>query len=179
VLVRIYAQRIEIRDLASGALLRTHAKAQRPGTVVLPMAERVFNPSRETRLILRQAGEIGEHASRLCELLFAIEGRVGQRKLWGIVGLMRRYPAHCINAACAQALEQGVYSYKRVLALTEALFAHAMVAIETASSEAPAAGAHALTQQHELIRDAEEYGDLFAHAAATAATINTAPGVQP
>jgi hypothetical protein len=178
VLVRIYAQRIEIRNLASGALLRTHAKAERPGTVVLPQDERVFNPSRETRLILRQASEIGEHASRLCELLFAIEGRVGQRKLWGIVGLMRRYPAHCINAACAQALEQGVYSYKRVLALTEALFAQAMVAIETAASEAPATGAHALTQQHELIRDADEYGDLFAHAA-TAATTNTAPGVQP
>ena len=178
VLVRIFAQRIEIRDLASGALLRTHAKAQRPGTVVLPMDERVFNPSRETRLILRQAGEIGEHASRLCELLFAIEGRVGQRKLWGIVGLARRYPAHCVDAACAQALEQGVYSYKRVLALTEALFAQAMAAIEAESSSAPAAGAHALTQQHELIRDADEYGDLFAHAAATAAT-NTAPGVQP
>ena len=178
VLVRIYAKRIEIRDLASGALLRTHAKAQRPGTVVLPMDERVFNPSRETRLILRQASEIGEHASRLCELLFAIEGRVGQRKLWGIVGLMRRYPAHCINAACAQALEQGVYSYKRVLALTEALFAQAMAAIEAESSSAPAAGAHALTQQHELIRDAEEYGDLFAHAAAATNT-NIAPGVQP
>ena len=174
VLVRIFAQRIEIRDLASGALLRTHAKAQRPGTVVLPMDERVFNPSRETRLILRQASEIGEHASRLCELLFAIEGRVGQRKLWGIVGLARRYPAHCVDAACAQALEQGVYSYKRVLALTEALFAQAMAAIEAASGEAPAAGAHALTQQHELIRDAEEYGDLFAHAATA-----TAPGVQP
>ena len=179
VLVRIYEHRIEIRDLTSGALLRTHAKAQRPGTVVLPMEERVFNPSRETRLILRQAGEIGEHASRLCQLLFAIEGRVGQRKLWGIVGLMRRYPAHCINAACAQALEQGVYSYKRVLALTEAVFAQAMAAIETASTSAPAAGAHALTQQHELIRDAQEYGDLFAHAAAATATINTAPGVQP
>ncbi len=179
VLVRIYAQRIEIRDLTSGGLLRTHAKAQRPGTVVLPMDERVFNPSRETRLILRQASEIGEYASRLCELLFAIEGRVGQRKLWGIVSLARRYPAHCINAACAQALEQGVYSYKRVLALTESIFAQALATIETASSGAPAAGAHALTQQHELIRDAEEYGDLFAHAAATAATNNTAPGVQP
>jgi transposase len=181
VLVRIYAQRIEIRDLASGALLRTHAKAQRPGTVVLPMDERVFNPSRETRLILRQAGEIGEHASRLCELLFAIEGRVGQRKLWGIVGLARRYPAHCVDAACAQALEQGIYSYKRVLALTEALFAQAMAAIEAASSGAPANGSHALTQQHELIRDADEYGDLFAHATATVATAtaNTAPGVQP
>jgi len=123
VLVRIYKQRIEIRDLSSGALLRTHAKAERPGSVVLPQDERVFNPSRETRLILRQASEIGEHAARLCQLLFAIEGRVGQRKLWGIVGLVRRYPAHCINAACAQALEQGIYSYKRVRALTEALFA--------------------------------------------------------
>jgi transposase len=189
VLVRIYAQRIEIRDMHTRALLRTHAKAERPGTVILPMEERVFNPSRETRLILRQAGEIGEHASRLCELLFAIEGRVGQRKLWGIVGLMRRYPAHCINAACAQALEQGVYSYKRVLALTEALFAQAMAAIEATCGEAPAAGAHALTQQHELIRDAEEYSDLFALAAATANTTTTttttnnnttnAPGVQP
>lgn len=178
VLVRIYEHRIEIRDINTTALLRTHAKADRPGSVVLPQDERVFNPSRETRHILRQAGEIGEHAARLCELLFAIEGRVGQRKLWGIVGLMRRYPAHCINAACAQALEQGVYSYKRVLALTEALFAQAMAAIEAAPSEAPAAGVHALTQQHELIRDAQEYGDLFAHAAATAATINTAPGVQ-
>ena len=181
VLVRIYAQRIEIRNLASGALLRTHAKAQRPGTLVLPMDERVFNPSRETRLILRQAGEIGEHASRLCELLFAIEGRVGQRKLWGIVGLARRYPAHCVDAACAQALEHGIYSYKRVLALTEAIFAQAMAAIETASRGAPANGSHTLTQHHELIRDADEYGDLFAHAAATAATAatNTAPGVQP
>jgi hypothetical protein len=184
VLVRIYKQRIEIRCLASGTLLRTHTKAERPGTVVLPMEERVFNPSRETRLILRQASEIGEHASRLCELLFAIEGRVGQRKLWGIVGLARRYPAHCINAACAQALEQGVYSYKRVLALTEERFAQAMAAIEatsSASNSAPATSAHALTQQHALIRDADEYGDLFAHATATAinTAINTAPGVQP
>ena len=184
-LVRIYAQRIEIRDIHTGALLRTHAKAERPGTVVLPMDERVFNPSRETRLILRQAGQIGEHASRLCELLFAIEGRVGQRKLWGIVSLARRYPAHCVDAACAQALEQGVYSYKRVLALTEAIFAQALAAIETASSGAPAAGARTLTQQHELIRDADEYADLFAHAAAVTATTalatttNTAPGIEP
>jgi transposase len=185
VLVRIYAQRIEIRDIHTGALLRTHAKAERPGTVVLPMDERVFNPSRETRLILRQAGQIGEHASRLCELLFAIEGRVGQRKLWGIVSLARRYPAHCVDAACAQALEQGAYSYKRVLALAEAIFAQALAAIETASSGAPAAGARTLTQQHELIRDADEYADLFAHAAAVTATTalatttNTAPGIEP
>jgi hypothetical protein len=174
VLVRIYTQRIEIRELHTGSLLRTHTKAERPGTVVLPQDERVFNPSRETRQILRQAGEIGEHASRLCQLLFAVEGRVGQRKLWGIVGLVRRYPAHCVNAACSQALESGIYSYKRVLALTEAVFAQAVNAIEadsgkTAQASGPAGGAVALlVQQHELIREAHEYGDLFAHAAASA-----------
>ena len=177
VLVRIYERRIEIRDL-HGALLRTHAKAERPGSVVLPMDERVFNPSRETRQILRQARQIGEHASRLCELMFAAEGRVGQRKLWGIVGLTKRYPAQCINTACAQALEQGVYSYKRVQALSERLFASAMAALDDganheANNDSQAqAGANVLganlAQQHELIRQADEYADLFTHAAMAA-----------
>ncbi len=177
VLVRIYERRIEIRDL-HGALLRTHTKAERPGSVVLPMDERVFNPSRETRQILRQARQIGEHASRLCELMFAAEGRVGQRKLWGIVGLTKRYPAQCINTACAQALEQGVYSYKRVQALSERLFASAMAALddganhEVNNGSQSQAGANVLganlAQQHELIRQADEYADLFTHAALAA-----------
>ncbi len=72
VLVRIFARRIEIRDLATQALLRSHAKAERPGTVVLPADERVFNPSRETRRILAQARAIGPDTSRLCEMLFAV-----------------------------------------------------------------------------------------------------------
>lgn len=176
VLVRVYANRIEIRDLRTGELLRTHAKAERPGTVVLPQDERVFNPSRETRLILRQASEIGEHAAQLCQQLFATEGRVGQRKLWGIVGLVRRYPAHCVNAACAQALAQGISSYKRVLALSEALFAEAVNAIEAQAKDEhchtpPVA---ALAQQHALIREVHEYGDLFMHAATAVDVVNAA-----
>jgi transposase len=173
VLVRIYVRRIEIRDLQTGALLRTHAKAERPGTVVLPQDERVFNPSRETRLILRQARAIGQHASRLCELLYSIEGRVGQRKLWGIVSLARRYPARCIDAACAQALAQGVYSYKRVLALTERAMADALAALEQVdyvSHNATDAAVAGLTQRHALIRAADEYADLFAHAVNAAGT---------
>ncbi|OOG89396.1 hypothetical protein B0E41_00500, partial [Hydrogenophaga sp. A37] len=67
-------------------------------------------------------------------------------------------------ASCALALEQGAYSYKRVLALAEVSFAQALAAIEIESSGAPAAGVRTLTQQHELIRDADEYADLFAHA---------------
>ena len=185
VLVRIFERRIEIRDL-QGALLRTYAKAERPGSVVLPVDERVFNPSRETRQILRQAGQIGEHASRLCELMFTAEGRVGQRKLWGIVGLTKRYPAVCVDSACAQALEQGVYSYKHVKALAERLFADAMAAMHEASTNNHAGGGgggggggvtcglvheDSLAQQHELIRQAEEYADLFTHAALVASAV--------
>jgi hypothetical protein len=66
--------------------------------------------------------------------MFAAEGRVGQRKLWGIVGLTKRYPASCIDGACAQALTQGVYSYKHVKALAERLFAEAMAAMDEAAS---------------------------------------------
>jgi hypothetical protein len=170
VLVRLYAHKIEIRELRSQALLRVHARAERPGTVVLPMAERIFNPSRETHFILNQARAIGAQAQRLCEMLFAIEGRVGQRKLWGIVNLAKRYPNHFVDAACAQAMEQGVNSYRHVKAITERLVADALAALEP-KPEQPT-----LTQQHALIRSAQEYGDLFAHAAAQDDTLQ---GQQP
>ncbi len=173
VLVRLFERRIEIRDLRTQALLRTHARVDRPGTVVLPMAERVFNPSRETRFILAQARAIGPQAARLCEMLFAIEGRVGQRKLWGIVGLAKRYPHHFIDAACAGAIEQGIHSYRHVKALTERRVAEALAALQTAS---PAPPAPTLTQQHALIRNADEYGDLFAHGAGVTQSLES---IQP
>jgi len=130
VLVRLFACRIEIRDLTTRALLRTHARAERPGTVVLPQAERVFNPSRETRRILAQACAIGPDALRLCEMLFAIEGRVGQRKLWGIVALAERYPRRLIDTACATAIADGLHSDRHVKALTERLVADALAALD-------------------------------------------------
>ena len=131
VLVRVFERRIEIRDLTSQALLRTHARAERPGTVVLPDDERVFNPSRETRHILAQAKAIGADAARLCELLFAIEGRVGQRKLWGIVSLGRALPP----PPGQQRLRAGpgrrpVPGYRRVKVATERLVTEALAAID-------------------------------------------------
>lgn len=43
-------------------------------------------------------------------MLFAIEGRVGQKKLWGIVGLARSYPRCLIDSACARAITDGVHT---------------------------------------------------------------------
>lgn len=185
VLVRIFEHRIEIRELQTQALLRTHARAARPGTVVLPDDERVFNPSRETRRILGQARSIGADALRLCELLFAVEGRVGQRKLWGIVGLAERYPRRLVDAACARALADGVHSYRHVKALTEKLVAEALAAIDNAPASpaslanGPQQGELNLTQAHPLIRDADEYGALFSRCASQHPTTTATPEDSP
>lgn len=173
VLVRVFERRIEIRDLRTKALLRTHPRAERPGTVMLPADERVFNPSRETRRILAQATAIGADASRLCELLFTIEGRVGQRKLWGIVSLAERYPRRLVNSACARALADGIHSYRHVKAATEKLVAQALAAIDNADAT-PVQGELALTQEHPLIRSGRDYADLFARGAAQP-TAHTTP----
>jgi hypothetical protein len=164
--VRIFEHRIEIRDLQSKALLRTHPRAQRPGSVILPNEERVFNPSRETLYILNQAKDIGPQAHRLCEMLFAIEGRVGQRKLWGIVGLGRTYPHRLVNSACERSMLDGIYSYKHVKALTERLVADALAAIDASPETPPAQTELSLTQEHSLIRSPDEYADLFASCSA-------------
>ena len=175
VLVRLFEHRIEIRDLKTHALLRTHARVDRPGTVVLPLEERVFNPSRETRRILGQAKAIGPDAERLCELLFAIEGRVGQRKLWGIVGLAERYPRRLVDSACARAIAEGVHSYQHVKRLTEKLVADALATIDAA---APAPGSQmSLIQEHPLIRPADEYAELFARGAAHPVHSSTNPSI--
>lgn len=99
---------------------------------------------------------------RLCEMLFGIEGRVGQRKLWGIVGLGRTYPRRLVNAACERALSDGIHSYKHVKALTERLVAKALTAIDSAPDASPAQTELPLTQTHPLIRSPDEYADLFA-----------------
>lgn len=126
VLVRLFERHVEIRDRHTLTLLRTHPRAQRPGSVLLPDDEWPFNPSRETRRILAQAGDIGEATLRLCQQWFEHEGRVGQRKLRGVVGLARRYPRRLIDPACAHALRENVRSYQSIKNLTERLLAQAM-----------------------------------------------------
>lgn len=166
VLVRLFAHHVEIRDLGSQALLRSHPRATRPGTVILPNDERPFNPSRETQRILVQARDIGPATARLCQDLFKREGRVGQRSLWGIVGLAKRYPRRLIDQACELALHEGRASYQQIKSLTERLFNDAVAGID-----APLQAELALTQEHPLIRAGDEYADLFTLGADNSATL--------
>lgn len=168
VLVRLFEHRLEIRDLKTQALVRTHERAVRPGTVVLPMEERVFNPSRETQRILSQAKAIGPAAHKLCQTLFEREGRVAQRALWGIVGLARKCPRRLVDSACEQAMAQGVYSYSLVKTLAERLLSDALLLLD-----APIQIASPLTQSHPLIRQAGDYADLFTLGAQQSAQLPT------
>jgi hypothetical protein len=115
--------------------------------------------------------------TRLCQLLFAVEGRVGQRKLWGIVGLASRYPRRLVERACAQALGDGVHSYSYVKKLTEKFVADALAAIDAA--DPPRQGELALTQEHPLIRPADIYAALFNRCASAQPSLSLTAGGNP
>lgn len=174
VVVRLYERHIEIRERYTLTLLRTHARSERRGSVLLPDNERPFNPSRETRSILAQARDIGDATLALCQHWFEHDGRVGHRKLRGVVGLAKRYPRRLIDQACAQALAENVRSFQSIKALTERLLANALAEID-----APVQGELDLEQQHPLIRDGADYADLFASAAHASATLTTTENPAP
>jgi hypothetical protein len=160
VVVRIYASTIEIRDRHTHALLRVHPRMAHPGSVVLPTNERPFNPSRQTAVLLASAERIGPQTRALCQQVFDTEGRPGQRAMWGIVGLSRKYPARLVEQACAHAIGNRIYRYKHVRATVERLFEQAIA--QVGATPQPASP---LTQDHPLIRAPAEYGDLFSRAA--------------
>jgi len=166
VLVRLFEHHLEIRERATLALLRTHPRAQRRGSVLLPPEERPYNPSRETRSILTQAQQIGPATLALCQQWFEHDGRVGHRRLRGVVALARRYPRRIVEQACERALRDGVRHYPSIQALAEQLLQQAMAALET-----PVQGELDLTQHHPLIRDGDAYADLFALGAQASATL--------
>lgn len=162
VLVRLYAHEIEIRDLKTLTLIRRHSRATHPGEVKLPDAERVFNPSRQTRQILARAEAIGARTQELCRQLFDRRGREGQKSMWGIVGLASRYPAWLLEQACATALTRHTESYQAVRAIADHLSAQVMTRLDGRQAELPLESpTPLLTQEHELIRDVTEYAAFF------------------
>lgn len=164
VLIRLYEHELEIRDVETLDLIRRHPRATRKGEVKLPDAERVFNPSRQTRQILARAKAIGPNTQALCQGLFDRRGREAQKSMWGIVGLAGRYPDCILEQAASTALAQGIRSYKRVRALAEQSLSEAIGQIEAGQGELPldSPTTPSLTQQHDLIRNTAEYAAFFA-----------------
>lgn len=132
-------------------MLRRHQKASRKGQYVLPDADRLFNPSRETAKLLVKAAKIGPAASALANEIFARQGRPGHRALYGLVNLVRRHARLDVEAACVSVLEHGAPSYRVLKRLLEQRTA------ERDGTEAPMT----LAQSGEHIRSLETYQSFF------------------
>jgi transposase/5S rRNA maturation endonuclease (ribonuclease M5) len=168
VVVRIYEEEIEILDPRRMEIIRRHPKSKRPGSLLMEPGERIFNPSRQTDRLLVQAESIGPYTFSLCEGWFNEEGRSGQRRMYGLLNLVRHYPARNVEKAAELAKRNGLRSSKALRRMVESMAAEA----EERSAEPP----EGLTQEHSLIRPGEDYGAFWdQHAAGGAPPAESAP----
>jgi len=159
-MVRIYDEEIEILDLRRMQVIRRHPKSKRPGSLMMEPGDRIFNPSRETDRLLAKAEVIGPHTFSLCEKWFTEEGRSGQRRMYGLINLVRHYPARHVEKSAELAKANGLRSSKALRRMVETM------ATEAEESEAEEA---AITQEHPLIRSGQDYGAFWDQHAAEGA----------
>jgi hypothetical protein len=92
---------------------------------------------------------------------FNTEGRTGQRRMYGLVNLVRHYPARHVEKAAEVAKRNGLTSSKALRRMVESIAAQAD---ETESAQ----GRNELTQEHPLIRAGEDYAAFWKQHAAQA-----------
>ena len=160
VTVRIYEDQVEILDPRQMEVIRRHPRSRRAGSLVMKPEDRIFNPSRETDRLLAQAERIGPHTFALCEKWFNEEGRTGQRRMYGLVNLVRHYAACHVEKAAELALRNGLRSSKALRRMVESMAAEA--------GENKAEDSERLTQTHPLIRRGEDYAAFWNQHAAQA-----------
>jgi hypothetical protein len=152
VTVRGYEHDIEILD-AAGTLLRRHPRSTRPGHFEIQDSDRIFNPSRETARLLHKASQLGPHSARLAREIFARLGRPGQKAIYGMANLPRRYGREAIEKACERVLTLSTPTYQALKRMLE----H-----QAAEQEARAAADPVTLQQSGThIRALEEYHAFF------------------
>ena len=172
VMVRIFEEDIEIVDPRRMEVIRRHPKSKRAGSLRMEPGERIFNPSRETDRLLLQAEAIGPHTFSLCRRWFDEEGRSGQRRMYGLLNLVRHYPASLVEKAARLAEENGLKSSRALRRMVESMAEEA--------KERKAEPPEALTQEHSLIRSGEDYAAFFnQHAARAEPEGGSAPSVIP
>lgn len=160
VTVRIYEDQVDILDTSRMEVIRHHPRSQRPGSLIMKPEDRIFNPSRETDRLLAQAERIGPHTFALCETWFNEEGRTGQRRMYGLVNLVRHYAACHVEKAAEMALRNGLRSSKAFRRMVESMAAEA--------EERKPEKSEGLTQEHALIRPGEDYAAFWNQHAAQA-----------
>jgi hypothetical protein len=150
VTVRLYDHDIEILD-GAGQLLRRHPRSTKRGHFEMQDSDRLFNPSRETVRLLGKVAKLGPNSLQLGRDIFLRLGRPGQKALYGLSNLPRRYAKEDIENAA-----------KRVLALSQPSY-HALKSIleRHAAETEHRATMPELQQAGPHIRDIEEYHAFF------------------
>jgi transposase len=153
VTVRLYDHDVEILD-AAGSLLRRHPRSHQPGHFEMQESDRIFNPSRETLRLLGRVAKLGPHSLELGRDIFLRLGRPGQKALYGLSNLPRRYAKEDIENAAKRVLTLSQPSYHALKGILE----HHAVETErrAAVPQLQQAGPH--------IRDIEEYHAFFEQA---------------
>ncbi|MEA2039065.1 MAG: IS21 family transposase [Thermodesulfobacteriota bacterium] len=160
VIIRIYDTEIEVIDPVTMEVIRRHVKSNRPGFAQMEPGDRIFNPSRQTNYLFAKAESIGPSTKKLCKLLFEEEGRPGQRRMQGIVNLVRHYKACYIEEAAIKAIKVDLRNYKSIRNLVKTLAENNQREKEKDSDR--------LIQEHKLIRPPEDYAAFWEqHAAQT------------
>jgi transposase/5S rRNA maturation endonuclease (ribonuclease M5) len=147
VVVRVYDKEIEILNPERMEVIRRHPKGRLPGSLMMEPGERIFNPSRQTDQLLARAEAIGPHTFSLCETWFKEEGRTGQRRMYGLVNLVRHYPSRYVEKAAELAKKNDLRSSKAIRRMVERMV-----------KDAEEKGTERLTQDHPLIRSGKDYG---------------------
>jgi transposase len=158
VIVRIYDTEIEIIDPVTMEIIRRHVKSNWPGSVQMEPGDRIFNPSRQTNYLFAKAESIGPATNKLCRLLFQEEGRTGQRRMQGIVNLVRHYKACYVEEAAIKAIKVDLRSYRSIRKLVKILAENNQEEKEWDSDR--------LIQEHKLIRPPEDYAAFWEQNAA-------------
>jgi transposase len=150
VTVRLYEHDVEIMD-AAGQMLRRHPRSTKPGHFEIQDSDRIFNPSRETVRLLGRVAKLGPNSLQLGRDIFLRLGRPGQKALYGMSNLPRRYAKEDIENAA-----------KRVLTLSQPSY-HALKRIleRNAAETERHAAVPELRQSGPHIRDIEEYHAFF------------------
>ena len=160
--VRIYDNQIEILDPVRMEVIRRHPRSQWKGSLIMKPEDRIFNPSRETDRLLARAERIGPYTFHLCEKWFNEEGRSGQRRMYGLVNLVRHHPARYVEKAAEVALHNDLKGSKALRRMVES-FAAEEKAKKSEETEQ-------ITQDHPLIRSGEDYAAFWDQHAACAVT---------
>ena len=113
VLVQWDGVRVRLLDPGNGALLREHRHRPRGWRHVYPSDRPERTPTGTLKLLAR-AKAAGAATGKLCEEIHARREEAGVRRILGVLSLVKKHGAACVERASQCALEVGVPEYRFV-----------------------------------------------------------------